>query len=116
MSEHEKQGVQTKESVQPKAVVQTEVVAHPKIGAGHADAMWRQGLRELRAAMYTGSNVAQDPEYGLYGTATPGEVQIQRSEDLMPYDPTKDSVLGDRLRQAEMRHDPNSDPGRDRDD
>ena len=50
----------------------------PKLGAGHAAAMWRQGLRELRAAVYPESNVAQPPEHGLYGTKTPGEVAQDR--------------------------------------
>jgi hypothetical protein len=52
-----------------------------KIGEGHASAMLRQGLRELRAAVYPESNVAQQPEYGLYGTRTPGEVAESRRED-----------------------------------
>ncbi|MCB9918574.1 MAG: hypothetical protein H6832_09240 [Planctomycetes bacterium] len=53
-----------------------------KIGAGHASAMARQGLRELRGALYPESNVAQQPEYGLYGTRTPGEVaESRRGED-----------------------------------
>lgn len=51
-----------------------------KIGEGHAEAMLRQGIRELRGSMYTGSNVAQQPEYGLYGTLTPGEIQDSRRE------------------------------------
>ena len=50
----------------------------PKIGEGHAAAMLRQGLRELRAAVYPESNVAQTPEYGLYGTLTPGEIADDR--------------------------------------
>lgn len=49
-----------------------------KIGDGHAEAWLRQGLRELRAALYPDSNVAQPPEYGLYGTRTPGEVADDR--------------------------------------
>lgn len=44
------------------------------IGTGHASAMFRQGLAELRAAMYPESNVAQPAQYGIYGTRTPGEV------------------------------------------
>jgi hypothetical protein len=36
--------------------------------------MGRQGLRELRSALYPGSNVAGPAELGIYGTATPGEV------------------------------------------
>ncbi|MBK9118163.1 MAG: hypothetical protein IPM18_00965 [Phycisphaerales bacterium] len=46
----------------------------PKIGAGHASAMFRQGLSELRGALYPESNVAQPTVYGIYGTKTPGEV------------------------------------------
>ena len=53
----------------------------PKFGEGHASAMLRQGVRELRGAMYTGSNVAQPGEYGLYGTQTPGEVAEARRPD-----------------------------------
>ena len=75
----------------------------PKIGAGHASAMFRQGLRELRAAMYPESNVAQPAEYGLYGTKTPGEVAESRRADERNHDeePQHDSVLDDRLRQSE---------------
>ena len=36
-------------------------------------AMFRQGLRELRAALYPESNVAQPPEYGLYVVRPPGQ-------------------------------------------
>ena len=49
-----------------------------KIGDGHAAAMGRQGLNEMRAALYPGSNVAQQPEYGLYGTRTQGEIAKDR--------------------------------------
>ncbi|HEY4310169.1 MAG TPA: hypothetical protein VGN12_12020 [Pirellulales bacterium] len=49
-----------------------------KFGEGHLKAMGRQGLNELRAAVYTGSNIAQQPEYGLYGTPTPGEIADAR--------------------------------------
>jgi hypothetical protein len=53
-----------------------------KIGAGHASAWLRQGLSELRAALYPDSNVAQLPQYGLYGTRTPGEVaEARRAEE-----------------------------------
>ncbi len=50
----------------------------PKIGSEHAAAMARQGLRELRAAFYPESNVAQPAEYGIWGTKTPGEVAESR--------------------------------------
>lgn len=53
----------------------------PKIGSGHASAFFRQGLSELRAALYAESNVAQPPQYGLYGTRTPGEVAEARRVD-----------------------------------
>ena len=48
-----------------------------KMGSGHIGAMGRQGLRELRAE----SNVAQQAEYGLYGTKTPGEVAESRRDE-----------------------------------
>lgn len=50
----------------------------PKIGAGHASAMFRQGLRELRAAFFPDSNIAQPTEHGIFGTKTPGEVADSR--------------------------------------
>lgn len=53
----------------------------PKIGTGHANAMFRQGLSELRASLYTGSNIAQQPEYGLYGHQTPGEIADDRKPE-----------------------------------
>jgi hypothetical protein len=45
-----------------------------KIGSGHAAAMARMGLAELRGALYPESNVAARQEHGLYGTSTPQEV------------------------------------------
>lgn len=56
----------------------------PKIGSGHASAMFRQGLRELRGAFYPESNVAQATEYGIYGTKTPGEVADGRQPAEQP--------------------------------
>ncbi len=38
------------------------------------NAMGRQGLKELGAALYPAGTVAQHPEYGMIGTRTPGEV------------------------------------------
>jgi hypothetical protein len=81
----------------------------PKIGAEHASAMWRQGLRELRAAVYPESNVSQPPEYGVYGTKTPGEVAQDRRADGPDLEDEKSkgrgSVLESRSRQAEARSD-----------
>lgn len=53
----------------------------PKIGAGHASAMFRLGLRELRAVFFPESNVAQQSEYGVFGTRTPGEIAAARRDD-----------------------------------
>lgn len=77
----------------------------PKWGSEHASAMFRQGLRELRGALYPESNVAQQPEYGLYGTVTPGEVaEARRGEELnLDEEPTRGSILGERLQQLEQQ-------------
>lgn len=72
----------------------------PKIGAGHAQAMFRQGLTELRAALYPESNVAQPSVYGIAGTRTPGEVMQEKQGELRDPD-EKPSILGERLKQAE---------------
>lgn len=56
----------------------------PKIGAGHVTAMLRQGLRELRATVFPESNVAQQPELGIWGTKTPQEITSERRADAMP--------------------------------
>ena len=72
----------------------------PKVGAGHLKAMARQGLAELRAAMYPSSNVAQPPQYGIYGVQTPQEVL--HDKEKTGSDPTEQrSILGERLQQAE---------------
>jgi hypothetical protein len=79
----------------------------PKVGAGHLKAMARQGLKEIRGALYAHSNVAQPTEYGMFGTATPGEVDraIQESARGPEQEPAdgKDSVLAERMREAESR-------------
>jgi hypothetical protein len=85
-----------------------------KIGTGHASAMFRQGLREARAALYPESNVAQNPEYGLYGTRTPGEIaEARRSDgrDLEEESPNqeKESIISDRLRRGQEREQPDKD-------
>lgn len=74
------------------------------IGTGHASAMFRQGLAELRAAAFPESNVAQPPQYGLYGTKTPGEVMQDKQSDNRDPD-ERPSILGERLKQAEMTRD-----------
>jgi hypothetical protein len=72
----------------------------PKLGAGHASAMFRQGLAELRAAMYPESNVAQPTVYGMAGTKTPGEVMQDKQGDLRDPD-ERPSILDERLKVAE---------------
>ncbi len=52
-----------------------------KLGEGSMNAWLRTGLHELRNAFYPGSNVSVHPEYGMYGTKTPGEVAEDRRGD-----------------------------------
>jgi hypothetical protein len=75
----------------------------PKIGAGHVSAMFRQGLAELRGALYPESNVAQPPQYGIYGTKTPGEVMQEKQAEGRDPD-EQPSVLEERMKpQAQER-------------
>jgi hypothetical protein len=87
-----------------------------KIGEGHLSAMGRQGLRELRAAMYTESNVAQPAEYGIYGTKTPGEVAEARRPDERELEEEGQgrSIVDERLEAAKDRGD-RDDGSKDRD-
>ena len=85
------------------------------IGDGHAAAMARLGLRELRELGNPGGNMAQPSEYGLYGTMTPGEVAESRrgdERDLEDESPRRDSTLADRLQQARDRDDRDEDRSR----
>lgn len=76
----------------------------PKIGAGHASAMFRQGLAELRsAATFEPTHVAQPPQYGIYGTKTPGEVMQEKQAEGRDPD-EQPSVLEERMKpQAQER-------------
>lgn len=49
-----------------------------KIGAGHAEAMLRLGLKELRNAANPSRESVADAEIGLYGTQTQGEIAAAR--------------------------------------
>ncbi len=51
---------------------------HQKIGEGHADAMLRLGLKELRNALNPSRESVADTEIGLYGTKTQGEIAESR--------------------------------------
>ena len=65
--------------------------------------MFRQGLAELRAALYPESNVAQPTVYGMAGTKTPGEVMQDKQGDVRDPD-EKPSILDERLAQVEKDH------------
>lgn len=86
-------------------------------GTGHAAAMARLGLSELRAAFYPESNVAQPGDLGLYGNATPVEVtEARRGEAKDPEpqptpeaEPGQGSILADKIKQAETREPPERD-------
>jgi hypothetical protein len=49
-----------------------------KIGEGHAAAMLRLGLKELRNAANPSRESVADTEIGIYGTATQGEIAQAR--------------------------------------
>ena len=52
-----------------------------KLGEGHAQAMLRQGFKELQAAVFSESNVAREPEPGSFGHPTQGEIAAERRSD-----------------------------------
>lgn len=76
-----------------------------KFGEGHAAAMARVGLNELRAAVYPGSNIAQPVDLGVFGNATQGEIGEARkhSEDVVKEEEKSDSPLQQSMRTAESR-------------
>ena len=49
-----------------------------KIGEGHAGAMFRLGLKELRNAINPSRESVADQEIGMYGTLTQGEIADAR--------------------------------------
>jgi hypothetical protein len=53
-------------------------MSQKKIGAGHAAAMGRLGLKELRNAASPSRESVADSEIGLYGTQTQGEIAAAR--------------------------------------
>lgn len=73
----------------------------PKIGATHLAAMARMGLRELRSAMFPDSNVAQQPELGLYGTRTSGEITNDRRTEDKQQEQNPPSVVEEHVKAAE---------------
>lgn len=82
----------------------SEDKTEPKIGAGHASAMFRLGLSELRAAVaFSDSNVVQPSPYGIYGTKTPGEVQEERKSSSRDGGDDAPSILDERRLESD-RH------------
>ena len=80
----------------------SEEKSKSKIGAGHASAMARLGLAELRAAVvFSESNVVQPSPYGIYGTKTPGEVQEERKSSSKDAGDEQPSILHGRGMDAE---------------
>ena len=55
-----------------------------KIGEGHAGAMFRLGLKELRNALNPSRESVADNEIGLYGTLTQGEIAKARGGFMSP--------------------------------
>ena len=82
---------------------------YQKIGAGHAAGMFRQGLKELRAAVYSEGNIAQQPDLGIVGNATPGEIAQSREAEAPQWEEEKHSALDDRVQPAASRDDPGKD-------
>ncbi|MGD9790601.1 MAG: hypothetical protein AB7Q00_12630 [Phycisphaerales bacterium] len=80
-----------------------------KIGAGHASAMMRQGLSELRGVFFNESNVAQPTQYGIYGHVTPGEVAKEREQTDLAQSPDQEpqqkteSLLDHHVERAEVQ-------------
>jgi hypothetical protein len=97
----------------------------PKWFSGALGGAARQGLAELRNAMYPESNVARQVEYGVWGTKTPGEVAEDRRLDAMDMTHNLDlneeprSTLADRMKEIyatrDVRGRDNRPPERERD-
>ena len=84
-----------------------------KIGDGMVGGMGRLGLRELRSAVYPGSNVAQNPEYGIYGQWTPAEISAARDTDMNEEKDGQNSTLARKMQEARDMA-PNEDMDKDR--
>ncbi len=77
-----------------------------KIGAGHAQAMFRLGLRELRNAANPSRESVADNEIGLYGSQTQGEIAAARGgpgQGPEQEAPDKALSLGDLRKDADRR-------------
>ena len=88
-----------------------------KIGAGHAEAMFRLGLKELRNAANPSRESVADTEIGLYGTQTQGEIaKARRGPGQGPEQESSDQPLSlDDLRQDAERLGRDDDRGKEND-
>jgi len=75
-------------------------------GLETVSAYWRQGLRELGAALYGAGTVAQPPEYGMLGTKLPSEVAAGRSAEPPNAHDVQHPTLADRVKAAEPAREP----------
>lgn len=70
-----------------------------KIGEGHAAAMFRLGLKELRNALNPSRESVADHEIGLVGTETQGEIaKARRSPGMGPEQESNGTLSLDDLR------------------
>ena len=69
-----------------------------KIGEGHASAMLRLGLEELRNAVNPSKESVADSELGLYGTQTQGEIASAPAKDRVKAE--QESMTMEELRSA----------------
>jgi hypothetical protein len=76
-----------------------------KIGDGHASAMFRLGLKELRNAANPSRESVADNEIGLYGTQTQGEIAEARggAGQGPEQESSKTTSLADLRKEAEER-------------
>lgn len=82
-----------------------------KMGEGHAQAMARLGLKELRNAMNPSRESVADTEIGLYGTQTQGEIAQARgsktgldAEEEKPQGKTSLAALRQEAQEKEPDH------------
>jgi hypothetical protein len=80
-----------------------------KIGEGHAAAMGRLGLAELRNAFNPSKESVADRDMGLYGQATQGEIADARSNE----GPEKQTMTMSDLRAAAQEKSQEMERGRD---
>jgi hypothetical protein len=82
-----------------------------KIGEGHATAMLRLGLAELRNAANPSKESVADKDMGLYGQATQGEIASARKGP--GEGPEQESMSMDNLRSAAQEKVKESEKGKD---